>query len=682
MFRRLALLQFALFFLILFGCRISGTLTKDGTGVEGITMVLGGDVEMTAVTDSDGYYVFDSVQKGTYTVTIEQIPGFTGTLREDVEKEKHLTDVTDINFILESVTKRETTTGEIIGYKEDNPSHVWLGIPYAKPPTGDLRWKAPLWADSWQGTYLALDTGERCTQFGGVLSEETSNEGEPESIGSEDCLFLNIWAPAFAPDDVPKDDNRLPVMLWIHGGGNSIGSGGGYNGKVLAEKYNLILVTFNYRLGPFGWFTHPALKGDHTTPEDQSGNYGTLDIIHALSWVRENIENFGGNPDNITVFGESAGALNTLLMMISPKAKGLFHKAIVQSGGIWTSIVAEGEHYLDDDVPGHAFSSREVINRLLMADDLAVNREGAKTYQNQMSDQDIAAYLYSKSSSDLLKVYESGYGGMISMPKIFSDGVVLPQKNALEVFRSSEHNKVPVIIGSNRDEQKLFMILDENFVEPVFGLPIRIKDKIYYELYASYLSDAWKATGVDEIASVLSDVQNEGVYAYRFDWDEEPTILGIDVGFMVGAAHSIEIPFVFCEFSDFLGPEFDPLIFTDANYPGRKALADTMSSFWAEFAYTGNPGTGRDQAEIEWTPWDNTTPVSDKFIILDTQEDGGPRMSGATISLEAIKYRLLADSSFSNQEQYCDMYVQLFADTDLWDDVEYENLGSEGCGNK
>ncbi len=681
MLRRLAFLLLALFFLILFGCRISGTLTNDGNGVEGITVVLGGDAEMTAVTDSDGYYVFDSVQKGTYTVTIEQLPGFIGKLKEDVEKEKYLTDVTDINFILEAVTKRETTTGNIIGYREDNNTHTWLGIPYAKPPVGELRWKAPLLAETWQETYLTLDVGEKCTQFAGVLTEETSNGGEPESIGSEDCLFLNIWAPAFAPDDVPKGDNQLPVMVWIHGGGNSIGSGGGYTGKVLAEKYNLILVSFNYRLGPFGWFRHPALKNDNTTQEDESGNYGTLDIIHALNWVRENIKNFGGNPDNVTIFGESAGALNTLMMMISPKATGLFHRAIVQSGGIWTSEVAEGENYLDDDLPGHAFSSREVVNRLLMADGFATNREDAKIYQDQMTDQEIAAYVYSKSNSDLMKVYESGYGGMIPMPNLFRGGVVLPQKKTLEVFRSSEHNKVPVIIGSNRDEHKLFMILDENFVDSVFGFPILIKDKVYYELFSSYLSDSWKATGVDEIASILKNSQNEGVYAYRFDWDEEPTILGIDVGFMVGAAHSIEIPFVFCEFSDFLGPEFDPLIFTDANYPGRKALADTMSSFWAEFAYNGNPGTGRDQTEIEWTPWDNTTPASDKFIVFDTQDDGDIRMSSSTVSLEAIKYRLLADSNFPNQEQHCEVYVQLFANTDLWDDAEYENLGKEGCGD-
>lgn len=679
MLRKLSLSLFLLSFLMLSGCKISGTIAMGGNGIEGVTVVLSGDADMTTETNSEGYYVFDSVKAGTYTVTMGPPDGYTRSVSKTVAKKSDYVNVDDVNFSTESASLRTTETGNVIGFKEDNNSHAWLGIPYAKSD----RWKAPLPADSWAtDTYMALEIGPICTQFGGLLVEVPSADyGKP--VGCEDCLFLNIFAPEFAPEDIPTGGDRLPVMVWIHGGGNSIGQGGTYNGRELAKEHNLIIVTFNYRLGPFGWFTHPALQtGLEGDEYDDSGNYGTLDIIRVLQWVQDNIENFGGDPGNVTVFGESAGAHDTLCMVISQEATNLFHKGIAESGGIGTTEMYIGQNYKDDPVnPGHSYSSREVVNYLLIEDG-AADRDAAKAIQDVMTNQEIQDYLLGKSNYDILDVYYGGYGGMISMPKVFRDGVVLPDADPLTLIEDTEnYNAVPLMMGTNRDESKLFMVLDPDFVELLGGIPFRAKDPIYYELYSSYHSDATKAYAVDNLATILSETYGQpDLYAYRFDWDEEPTILGVNMSLLLGAAHGMEIAFVFNNFTQFIVPQYASLVYTDANQPGRLELGRSMSSYWAEFAYNGSPGTGRDLTEVEWTAWDNA-PGGDKTIIFDTQADGGIHMTNFTITPEALKYRLISDTTFPTQEQHCKMYADLFYGTDLWDDDEYENLGECGCGD-
>ena len=580
-------------------------------------------------------------------------------------------------------TIRMSMTGPVIGYQEENKSHAWLGIPYAEPPVGNLRWRAPKPAKKWSGTFNALKLGNVCTQLGtqmGGVDEDFFDK----PIGSEDCLYLNIWAPEFTPKQIATEKNRLPVMFWIHGGGNSIGQGGNYPGKVLAEKYNLIVVTINYRLGPFGWFSHPALKSNQLTDEDNSGNYGTLDIIQALKWVNQNISKFGGDPGNVTIFGESAGARNTLSMMMSPKAKGLFNKAIVQSGSVRKYSLAKAENYSDDREPGHRFSSREIMNRLLIEDELAENRAEGKKQQEKMTDRQISSYLYDKDNYSIIKSYESWSFGMLNMPTLFDDGSVLLRMDIEEQFGNQEnYNTVPIILGTNRDEYKLFMVQNEDFVESYFDLYHIVRSPVYYQLVAMYKSDAWKAVGVDSIASILRKSQGPNVYAYRFDWDEEPSIWGMDLSYMLGAAHGLEIPFVFNDFSS--GVELG-IIFTEENESGRKSLANSISSYWAEFAFNGSPGKGRSGRQIEWRPWTVETSLDSRLIILDSPGDRGIRMSADKITFRDIKKRLLADTRFSRQEDHCRMYFDLFgnkkeslSDLTLWDDQEYQNLGRHGC---
>lgn len=571
------------------------------------------------------------------------------------------------------VTERTTESGKVIGFIEENGTHSWLGIPFARAPKGDLRWKAPRPADKWKDTLEAVEFGRVCPQYGGLMGNVSVLDYN-DPVGDEDCLFLNIWGPEFQPDKVPSGGGRIPVMVWIHGGGNSIGQGGSFNGRVLARKYKVMVITINYRLGPLGWFSHPALREDSTTPEDKSGNYGTLDIIRALEWVKNNISNFGGDPGNVTIFGESAGAKDVISMMLSPLAKGLFHRAISQSGAPYTAEIFTAENYKDDPRKGNKNSSREVMNRLLIADGIASNREQAVEYQDKMSSKQISEYLRGKSPEELVGIYEPGPVGMLSFPNVFRDGTVIPAGDPYDIFtKKTGYNAVPVIFGTNRDEYKIFMVMDKEYVN-LFG----VKDQQYYDLIAGYLSDEWKVTGADELAIILRATQGPSVYVYRFDWDEEPSFMSSEMSRLVGAGHAVEIPFVFNNF-DVLYPGFS-LFFSSSSLPGRTALSDSMSSYWAEFAYSGSPGKGRNNNEIEWKAWNNS-PGADKFITFDTPQDHGIVMSSQTIRLADLKKRLLAETGIKSQEKLCQIYTRIFGKLKVWNDDEYKKLGEEGCGD-
>ena len=320
-------------------------------------------------------------------------------------------------------SRRTTKLGAVVGFLDRTNTHAWLGIPYAQPPVDDLRWRAPRPPTPWQGTREALQFCSPCVQIGGPLAGVPKDQFS-KVVGSEDCLYLNIWAPRFTPDTVPQDTDRLPVMVWIHGGGNSIGTASTYYfAHHIAGTHKLIVVTINYRLGVFGWFYHSALNGRDTSVEDRSGNYGTLDMIQALRWVQQNIAAFGGDPAKITIFGESAGGFNVYSLLASPLAKGLFHRAIVQSGGLRTITLNRAENFIDDPIPGDPASSKEIFNDLLIAEGLVKDRTQAKAHQATMSQQETANYLRHKSPADLLAPLKVSFSGMYSFPNSF--GMVL-----------------------------------------------------------------------------------------------------------------------------------------------------------------------------------------------------------------------------------------------------------------
>jgi para-nitrobenzyl esterase len=563
---------------------------------------------------------------------------------------------------------RSITSGTVVGHVGEYGGHVWLGLPYAKPPVGDLRWRAPQPPAPWKGTREALAFGSACMQYASPLGGVEGTPGKP--TGTEDCLYANIYAPRFAPEAVPQGSARLPVMLWIHGGGNTIGEGAFYNGGNLAVSHNVVVVTFNYRLGPFGWFRHPALRASARNEEDRSGNYGTLDTIRALEWVRDDIAAFGGDPNNVTIFGESAGGMNVYALLLAPAAKGLFHRAIVQSGSLRFDTNAKAENLATADPPGDANSSSETVARLLVKGRLADGREAALARLATMRDGQIESYLRGRSSLEILEAYEpSESTGMISMPNLFCDGVVLPQEEPHESLASGRYNVVPTMIGTNLDENKLFMFGDPKWVRRTLWVFWRLRDERMYNLTAEYLAKWWKADGADDPAAAMRAVQGPSVYVYRFDWDEEPTILGADLGVMLGAAHAFEIPFVFGHFD--LGSEGSRL-FTAENEPGRKDLSRKMMSYWAAFAANGDPKRGIDGSSTEWTAWDSSDAEAPKFIVFDTEAGGGVRMSSESLTRETVLANLETDARLATQEERCSILRALTAWGRALEEQEYD----------
>jgi para-nitrobenzyl esterase len=567
---------------------------------------------------------------------------------------------------------RLLTTGAVVGFLNAEDAHVWRGLPYARPPVGALRWRAPLPPEPWEGTREALEFGEPCVQFAGPLGARSDAAlGDP--TGSEDCLSLNVYAPRFGPDSIPRGGDRLPVMVWIHGGGNTIGEGALYNGTRIANRHGILLVAVNYRLGVLGWFSHPALRASAVGPDDRSGNFGTLDLVRALEWVRDNAAAFGGDPERVTVFGESAGGANIVRLLISPRARGLFHRGITQSGATGSTTRAEAEHYADDTDPGDERSSREVLLSLLTRDGRAADREAARTLADSWDDAETQAYLRGKSAFDLLSVYEGTHlGGMYSFPAYFEDGEVLPGA-PLEIMRNGGALRVPVMLGTNRDESKLFMLFTSPHVTRLFGVPLWLSDERRYELDTGYMSLSWKMSGADEPAAALVR-HDPRVWVYRFDWDEEPHWLWSDYAKMLGAGHGLEIPFVFGGFDR--GP-LAPYMIDDDNRAAAEKLSAEMMSYWAEFAHSGDPGRGRDGSVPEWQAWSEPDP---EFMVLDTAADGGPHMSGETVaSFERFMKRVAADPRFANDHERCEIYAE-FVHWRLTED-EYRALADGACAD-
>jgi para-nitrobenzyl esterase len=418
--------------------------------------------------------------------------------------------------------------------------------------------------------------------------------------------------------------------VWLYGGGNTIGATSGYDGSALATRQGVVVVMAAYRLGGLGWFRHASLRrdcaaGDAVCLDDNSGNFGTLDQIHALGWVRDNIAAFGGDPTNVTIFGESAGARNVLALLVSPRAAGLFQRAISQSGGTYASSLAEAEHATSDAEPGAPTSSAEIVKRL------GIEPTGLR---------DVPATAF-------VRAYDSGGSPMYYAPQLFPDGAVLPAEELLTVIRAGRHNPVPVLIGTNKDEQKLFNFLSPRYVWRLFGVLPIVRDERAYFRDSDYVTRTWKIRGLDEPARALAAVQPGRVFAYRWDWDEQPSVLWADLGELIGAAHGLEIAFVFGHWSQGANSR---ALYTQENAPGREALSAAMQSYWAEFARNGDPGRGARGELPAWTAWDE---AGDKYIVLDTEAGGGIRMSRETETLEALVDEIGADASYADAAERC-----------------------------
>ena len=525
---------------------------------------------------------------------------------------------------------------------EKNRTFQWLGIPYAQAPMGSLRWKAPRSLENENDKVKAIEFSNPCPQ---VESISIDKKGEGEFLGSEDCLFLNI----FAPKNI-SSDKKLPVMFWIHGGGNTSGEAGSYDFSKLAAAHDLVIVSINYRLGFLGWFYHPSFAATSNDQGDKSGNFGTLDQIMALKWVRKNIEDFGGDKNNVTIFGESAGGHNVFALLSSPLAKGLFHKAISQSGATNSFNKKEASKFFDNKESSLLTSSKEVISKLLVASGKSKDSFEANIAQESMNEFKLMEEMQSTELSEIFKVYKeienSKQTGKKMIPRVLSDGYVLP-KRGLKYNKKSYYNDVPVIFGTNRDETKLFAAMQSDYSTSVLNRLVIIRNQEMYDLTANYASNNWKISAVDNPARAMISSGKQDVFAYRFDWDEQGKLLWMDFSKIFGAAHVMEIPFITGTMK-LLGIE--RFMFNNENLPDAIRLSIAMQSYWAEFAYNGSPGKGRDNSLPAWSSWSTS---GDKIMILDSENDQGIVMKDFELNrLDEFK-RLYADSRIKKEKTKC-----------------------------
>ncbi len=455
------------------------------------------------------------------------------------------------------VKQIKVTGGEIEGQVADNLS-IFKGIPFAAPPVGSLRWKAPQPVQPWTGVKQAYEFGPSPIQDG----PGPTRWGVPTNR-SEDCLYLNVWTPAKNAGD------RLPVMVWIYGGSYVLGSAAQtlYDGDRLA-KMGVVLVTFNYRVGPFGFMAHPELSRE---ADGSSGNYGLLDMIAALRWVQDNIAKFGGDPHRVTIFGESAGGGAVQTLSFLPAAKGLFHGAICQSGVGFLPTRTEA---------GGLFHGNPTLQ--------VAEKEGV-AFLDRIHVKDIAA-ARALPAIDVVK-------GQFTASAVL-DGKLLPG-NQYELYEAGKFNHTPVLVGTNSDDGGMFAPSTKaavfvasskllgNYADTILSVYPHETDSQATRSMKDLLADALARWPAWTWSKFLSGKDKNKAFLYYFNYPEGD------------AAHAAEIKYIFRNLDK-------------DSMPGDNKMSELMSAYWVNFAKTGDPnGKGLPL-------WSASTPGSTQIMTLDT----------------------------------------------------------------
>lgn len=480
---------------------------------------------------------------------------------------------------LKANTVVTTQHGKLEGF-ETRDSLAYLGIPYAAAPVGELRWRAPQAVADWEGLRSAKAYGPDCAQ-----APFPPDAAPIRTTPSEDCLYLNVWRPkTAAPDELQ------PVMVWIHGGGfvNGGASPAVYSGERFARD-GIVLVSINYRLARFGFFAHPLL-----VDEGYGGNFGFLDQIAALQWVQSNIEQFGGDPDRVTIFGESAGGMSVHALLQSPLARGLFQRAIIQSGG--------GR---ERTLPTPSLAKGAAIGAQFVSE-LAVSVSTAKELRALRTDLIVAGLNMMTMGSQTLS------GPMIDGQTLLGSPIV--------AAKADLHAPVPVMIGANSADGFPF-IQDKSKVFSSFG-ELEPQARALYDpdgttsgmiVATATSADAMMIEPARAVARTLADKQPVWLYRFGYAVPQFAEAMG-------GAPHATEIPYAFDTVDLRQGLNLPEMI------PEEAPVARLMHQYWVNFARTGDPNG----AEVP--SWPRSTSTTDSVQILNGE--------GAKHLVDPLKQRL------------------------------------------
>lgn len=519
---------------------------------------------------------------------------------------------------------RSTSTGAVKGTKNsDNTALIWYGLPYGQSTAGTNRWKAPQPVLAWSGTLNATvpKTGAAC------YGDGTSY------VGTEECLYVNVYRPN-------STEKNLPVMVYLHGGGNASGDANTDFSK-FAVAANVVVVSVEYRLGAFGYLSHPALQTG--TAEENSGNFTLLDIKAALQWVQKEIRNFGGNTSNVTLSGFSAGARNVMLCMISPQMKGLFHKVIAFSGGCNTCTPEMGEE-----------SSEEKLASILVKRGTYQTKKEALEYIQNADDNTVRDLFYSLTTAEVANMYQSSALRLNRFPQGFNDGVVIP-KEGFSVIASGNYNRVPIILGSDITEFSSFAIKTD-IQEAVNGTVTTTYDRIM-QAAVEYGSLFQSEHYIEETANMLSqDALHQPIFAYRFMWGTDPAVTDSAYSTYVGAGHGMSKDFLRGVYKN-SNPELSPNAIRTENKPGRKELTTLMQSYFGNFLKNGSPNGTKLGT---WANWNNLTGVNKIMLFNATSKKASATMSPMYYSddetfakmkanLLPEEYRILIDVVFKDR---------------------------------
>ena len=489
-----------------------------------------------------------------------------------------------------------TMSGQIEG-KKTSKAYIWLGVPYGQTE----RWKAPTAPDSWSRT-------RSCKR--------------PRKGKGDDCLFVNIYKP------VSKKE-KMPVMVFLHGGGN-VGGTANRSFSSFVKETGVIVVSVEFRQGAFGWLQSRGLQtGDRMT---DSGNFAMLDIKLALEWVQNNIEAFGGDKQNVTLSGFSAGARDALNCVISPAMKGLFHKVISFSGGMTTCSVREGRRW-----------SNQKLAKILVRRGRFSNQKRALKYVKRIGKKKLNKLLYSLSDKEVKKMAGATSLRLTNFPQNFRDGKVIP-KAGFDVLEYGGYNRVPMILGSNNSEfanvsyKTLHRILVKN------PKTFRNRAQFYRLLKKSkeYGSKLQTSFYLERLANKLSiDPYHEDFYTYRFKWGEDRRVVGSNYARYVGAIHGMDVDFLLGRYKKGEAGTSDS-IYTRANLPGRQALTSVMRQYVSNFCHTGNPNgiDGQGNVPVQWEKW-RRVPGSKRIMTFSaSRREAEVNMTSRTINRAKVKRQM------------------------------------------